>query len=290
MKYTRIILLSFSLVTLFACEDKIDLDLDEGRSQLVVDGFLSSDSTIQTIRLTKSAAYFANVPTPDENNANVRVVGPNNTVYPFVTDNNGNFNYDPITLGRLDSIGFPYKLELDYNGATYTSVSVLNPVPIIDSMTYDFEEEEVGSEEGYYTQFYARDFAGRKDYYWVKAYRNGVNVYEEDRSFIILSEDAAFGGDGADGFVFILPIRASITDEENPFVIGDTSSVELLSLNLSSYEFLEQLGIQSQNGGLFSTPPANVRTNILDANGNPQEEVIGVFSLSSISKAQIVIR
>lgn len=289
MKRYKIAFLLSLAVYLSSCEDPIDLDLDSGRSQLVVDAFLTNDSSVQTIRLTRSADYFLNAPTPSENSATVRVIGPSNTVYDFVSDGNGNFQYDPMSNGALDSIGFTYKMELNYNGAAYIASSVLNPVPPIDSMSVAFEEEELGSEEGYYTQFYARDFFGRKDYYWIKPYKNGKTAYPEDPTFLILSEDAAFGGEGADGFEFILPLRAAITNEEEPFVPGDTSSVELLSLTETAYEFLDQVVVQSQDGGLFSTPPANIRSNILDAAGNIQDEVLGVFSLSSISRSQIIV-
>ncbi|MBL4709188.1 MAG: DUF4249 domain-containing protein [Flavobacteriales bacterium] len=290
MRVSNIFIFLVLLVTFSSCEDKIDLDLEDGKIQLVVDGFITNDSSIQTIRLTKTAAYFSNIETPFENDAVVRVLGPNNKVFNFISDGIGNFSYNPQMSGPLDSTNFSYQLEIDYKGETYQALSVLNPIPSIDSMTYAFEEEELGAEEGYYTQFYARDFAGRKDYYWIRSFRNGTNVYEEDRTFLILSEDAAFGGDGADGFVFILPLRAAITNQEDPFKLGDTSSVELFSLNSAPYQFLDQIITNSGNDGLFATPSANYRSNILTMAGNPQEEVLGVFSLSAISKFEIVIQ
>ena len=276
-------------VTFSSCEDVIDLDLDNGKNQLVVDGFVNNDTTIQIIRLTSSAPYFSNVATPSENEASIRLKGPNNITYNFISDGDGNYQYDPKSLGAIDSIGFKYKLEIDFKGSTYTSSSVLNPVPVIDSMPYDFEPSGFGSEEGYYTQFYARDFPGRKDYYWIKPFRNGQPVYE-DPTFIILSEDATFGGDAGDGLVFIVPFRAIITDQGNPFALGDTSFVELHSLNSDAYQFLAQVVNTSGNDGLFAVPPSNIRSNIFDALGNAQDEVLGLFSLSAISKFEVIIQ
>lgn len=272
-----------------ACEDVIDVDLDQGESQLVVDAFVTSDSSIQYIRLTKSADYFLNAPTPAVVDAQVRIVGPANQVYTFVSNNNGDFTYNPMTNGPIDSIGFPYRLEITYNNIPYQATSILNPVPPIDSITSSFEEAELGAEEGYYAQFWARDFAGREDYYWIKSYRNNLPLYPNDPSIIILSQDAAFGGNAADGFVFILPLRAAITDEEEPYIVGDTASVEIFSINKDVFEFLEQASIQANNGGLFSTPPANIRSNIKDGAGNAQEEVLGVFSMSAVSRASKII-
>lgn len=276
-------------ITFSSCEDVIDLDLDNGKNQLVVDGFVNNDSSIQIIRLTSSAPYFSNVATPSENEATIRLKGPSNILYNFISDGDGNYQYDPKSLGAIDSIGFEYKLEIDFKGRTYTSSSVLNPVPLIDSMPYDFEPSGFGSEEGYYTQFYARDFAGRKDYYWIKPFKNGEPLYE-DPTFIILSEDATFGGDAGDGLVFIVPFRAIITDQDNPFALGDTSSVELHSLNSDAYQFLDQVVNTSGNDGLFAVPPSNIRSNIFDASGNAQDEVLGLFSLSAISKFEVIIQ
>ena len=289
MKMKYIFFALIVTVTFSSCEDIIELDLDNGKNQLVVDGFVNNDSSIQTIRLTSSAPYFSNVATPADNDASIRLIGPKNTTYNFISDGNGNYEYDPNTLGAIDSIGFNYKLEIDYKGNTYTSSSILNPVPVIDSMPYAFEPSGFGTEEGYYTQFYARDFGGRKDYYWIKPFRNGEPVYE-DPTFIILSEDATFGGDAGDGLVFIVPFRAIITDQSNPFVLGDTSAVELHSLNESAYQFLDQLVNSSGNDGLFAVPPSNIRSNIFDAAGNPQDEVLGLFSLSAISKFEVIIQ
>ena len=285
----KFIYIFFLALTFSACEDVIDVDLDQGESQLVIDAFVTNDSTVQTIRLTKSADYFLNAPTPAATNAQVSIVGPNSLIYNFVSDQTGNYLYDPNTTGALDSIGYPYKLEVLYDGRTYTSISILNPVPTIDSISQSFEEDELGSEEGYYTQFWARDFPGREDFYWIKAFKNGKPIDTVDNSNLILSQDAAFSGNAADGFAFILPIRAAITNEEEPFEVGDESSVELLSLNAEVFEFLEQLTIQANNGGLFSTPPANIRSNIKDASGNSQDEVLGVFSMSAISRASETI-
>jgi len=276
-------------MSMMACEDPIDIALDEGRSQLVVDAFISSDMSLQSIRLTNSANFFLNSAVPAVNSAIVNVEGPNSIVYNFVNDKQGNYIYDPSTKGALDSIGFKYRLQISYNGEQYQSFSMLNPVPKIDSMTYAFELEELDSKEGYYTQFYATDFGGRKDYYRIKAFRNGEPLYPENPEFINLSEDAAFGGEGADGLLFIFPIRAAITDEGNPFLAGETSSVELWSLNRDAYSFLQQMITQANNDGLFSVPAANIRSNIVDISGSTQEEVLGIFSVSSVSRNSIII-
>ncbi len=288
MKYLSII--SILSLFLFSCEDKIDLDLENGRSQLVIDAFVTNDAGTQTIHLRKSAPYFLNGPTPIATGAKVEIIGPNGVIFPFLEMPNGEYQYQTSSLGALDSIGFNYQLNVSYEGLEVKALSTLNPVPPIDSMTYDFEEEEPGSEEGYYTQFYARDFLGRNDFYWIKAFKNGLPIDTLNPSSFILSQNAAFGGDGADGFVFILPIRAAITNEEEPFILGDVSSVELFSINENVYNYLVQVATQANNDGLFAIPTANIRSTITDLAGNSQSEVLGVFSMASVERSTITIQ
>ncbi len=288
----RILILLIASLVLASCEDPIDLELDNGQSQVVVDAFINSDSSLQTVRLTKSAEYFLNAPTPIVQGAKVKITGPNGVEYLFSDQGNGNYTYNPKTnnLGPLDSLGFEYQLQVEVEGKTYLGNSVLHPVPKIDTMTYNYEEAEPGAEEGYYSQFFATDFQGRNDFYWIKAFRNGEPLYPKEPANFILSQNAAFGGDGADGFVFILPIRAAITDPEFPFLQGEVSSVELLSVNEDVWNYLLQVATQASNDGLFATPTANIKSNITDIAGNPQNEVLGVFSMSSISRNSILIQ
>jgi hypothetical protein len=274
----------------YSCEDKIDLDLDTGESQLVIDAFINSDSTNQLIRISKSSAYFLNSQTPGVSNAKVKIEGPNGINYIFNYHSNGYYAYKPSQNGKLDSIGFNYKLYVEYEGSAYLSQSTLNPVPVIDSMTYSFEEEDGDAEEGYYSQFWARDFAGRDDFYWIKAYKDGKDIDTINYAQYNLSQNAAFGGTGADGFVFILPIRAAITNEEEPFETGQVSSIELLSINEDVWNYLIQLSVQANNDGLFATPTANIKSNFTDIAGNIQNDALGVFSMSAISRKSIKIQ
>lgn len=287
----NIIYLAISLLVFIACEDKIDLELDNGRNQFVIDAFVDSDSSIQTIRVTQTAEYFLNAPTPSISGVSVKIKGPSQTEYIFQDNGNGNYTYDPksSSLGPIDSLDFTYQLIVEIDGEVYTSNSRLNPVPIIEFMEYEFVDDEPGAEPGYYAEFYAVDFAGRNDFYWIKAFKNGASIDPKDPTAYQLSQNAAFSGFGADGFPFILPLRAGINNEEEPFELGDTSSVELYSINEDVWNYLIQLSTQANNDGLFATPTANIRSNIYDINGQIQDEVLGVFSVSSISRNSIVI-
>ena len=151
MKTNKLFYLLAIAFAITACEDVIDVDLDEGRNQLVIDAFVTSDSSIQTIRLTQSAPYFSNVRTPSENSATVVINGPNGVQYSFVSDNNGNHNFTifPITEngeGAHNYINFEDVLsELSYwcyNQPPFINFANLNKEAEVKNNHVDFNRHD----------------------------------------------------------------------------------------------------------------------------------------------------
>ena len=183
----------------------------------------------------------------------------------------------------MDSIGISYEFQVTYQGALYRAASILNPVPPIDSIKYEFEEVTFGDgEDGYQAEFFATDIAGREDFYWVKGFKNNAKIGDVNSFFT--SENGAFGGTNADGLLFVFPVRVfAINDGDERYQLGDNIRVELWSINEEIAEFFSAVETQTNNGGLFSTPPSNVKSNIRNANGLSQNEVLGAFCISSIT-------
>ncbi|WP_428654149.1 DUF4249 domain-containing protein [Runella sp.] len=292
--FTQLFLFSLSLVVLTSCEDVVDLDIKSGNSQLVVDGWVTNQATEHTIRLTESAPYFDNTPAKPVLNASVIVTDDKGKVFTFKdVKNNGYYVWKPTsakdTLGR---VGGTYTLNVKFGTEEYTAVSKLNRVPKIDSMTYFFDKLPVapsdGSpKEGYKPEFFARDFTGEGDCYWIKSYRNGK--YYNKASDISTAYDAAFSpGANSDGLIFILPIRQSVVPQLEFALEKDTVKVELQSVSLAGYYFLNQVRIESTNGGLFATAPSNIFTNINNINPNGRK-ALGFFGAAGVSTFQTVI-
>lgn len=286
-KMTRFAIATILSLTLgFAstsCEDVIDVDLDEGTPQLVVDAFLTDISGPQLIRLVVTSPYFENAPSPAATGAVVTVTDDLGAVYNF-TDNNNDGNYRWNAAGAdttMIQLGRFYSLSIDYDGQTFVSGASANPVPPIDSVPYEFREEEFGQDEGYYASFFAIDFGGREDWYWIRTTRNDTLI--SDPVYLNISKDAAFSGEGADGFTFILPIRSAVTPFDRPYNLGDTLTVELWSVSQETFSWLLEAQQQMTNAGLFATPPANVRTNIVNANSSSDVTAVGMFNVAMVS-------
>jgi hypothetical protein len=288
MKYKTylLILLSFTLV---ACEDVIDVDLDQGEVLYVTDAFLTSESAPQTIQLTTTAPYFQSQEVPPLEGAQVVVRGNDGSTYVFNEQTPGVYTWTPNAGEAMDSIGTIYTLEIDYRGERFIANSRLNPVPPVDTITFEFEEAGFGQDEdGYVAEFQARDLAGRKDFYWIKAFRDNERV--GDPGTFSTSENGAFGGTDADGKQFIVPVRIFFINGEDYYQLGESVRVEVWSINEEIAEFFSAVEAQTNNGGLFAVPAANVYGNILDANANAQKKMLGAFSISSVSSRTEIVR
>jgi hypothetical protein len=281
-------------LALTSCEDVIDLDAPVGTPQVVVDGWVTNQPGPQSVKLTRSAGYFNNAPAPALTGATVTVTDDRGRTYRFLdTANQGVYTWTPEgTADTLGRIGGTYTLTVKTGADTYQAVTRINRVPVIDSLTYYFDKPTIppgagtgnGPTEGYVAQFFARDPVGTGDCYWIKTYKNGT--YFNRPADITLAYDAAFApGSPSDGLLFILPIRQAITKEL--YAERDSARIELLSVPLDAFYFLQQVQEESANGGIFATAPSNIRTNVVNTNpGGPK--ALGFFGGSAVSTFRTV--
>ena len=285
-----IILITFTSISLISCEDVVDLEVQEGVSQLAVDALVNNKAEKQTVKLTLSQAYFDNTPVKPALGATVTVFDEDSVAHEFVDINkDGNYTYDGKTK-PLNKIGKQYVLYVKYDGEEYVSLSKLNRVPKIDSINYQVEKYPIkpdnGPQEGFQPQFYAYDFQGEGDCYWIRGAKN--NKYFSKSNQISVAYDAAFSpGAKTDGLLFILPIRQSIAREL--FSDKDTLQVDLYSITKEQFYYLQIVGQVSSNGGLFSTPLSNLPTNIINRNSQSSKKAIGFFGISAVSSMQTII-
>ena len=165
--------------------------------------------------------------------------------------------------------GDVFTLNIDYNNRSYSSSTEIHRVPVVDSVGVEFREDEIFSDDGFFTQFFARDPMGIGDAYWIKTFHNGSFLNKSQE--LNIAYDAGFdAGSGIDGLIFIPPIR-ELTNrlDENllpmPYEEGDTVLVELHSINNQAFNFLEIARDQINNGDngiclLYTSPSPRDRT------------------------------
>lgn len=277
---------------LSSCEDVIDLETANGPAQLVVDGWITNQAGPQTIKLTWSAAYFDNSASKPVLDAVVEVKDNLGTVYEFKDiAGDGQYIWNGTLQDTLGQIGRSYILQIKNGENVYTASNEIKRVPKVDSVVYQKEtlpfKPDKGPKEGYIASFYARDFNGEGDNYWIKPVVNG-KVAISKATDLTIAYDAAFNaGAPSDGLIFILPLRQSIT-KDSLYLAGASVGVELHSITNEAFEFIKQLSEQASNGGLFATPIANIKSNVTNTNPNGIRP-LGYFGASAVSRMETVI-
>ncbi len=278
-----------------ACEDQINPALEEVDPVLAVDAWITNKPVAQLIRLSSTRPYFDTIASPVMG-ASVQISGSDGEVYTFQEDERepGAYYWTSPTAGQgFGTVGETYELRIDTDEQSYTSTTVLDPVPPIDSITYELTEANAFFPETYIAQFWATDLPETGNAYWIRAYRNGALLNRPDE--ISLAYDAGFSrGGNFNATVFAQPIRNSINpidgDGDGGFLPsynrGDSVYVELQSISDAAFDFLNEVSIQTNRPGgfaeLFASPIANVPTNItnVDPNGPP---AVGFFNVAAVS-------
>jgi hypothetical protein len=266
------------MVTLaFACEETVILDTLSSPSKVVIEGLITNTNEYNYIKLTKSRDFYSSGAPEFISDAVVKV-----------TDNLGNeFNYvhnpnaDPALKGvylpelpYLGVVGRTYTMTVFTEGVEYEATETLQPVTAIDSLTVFFNQDEFDDpeDEGRYFEvlFYAEEPQDRTDYYLFKFYRNGELLKDNDTD-IYFADDKLLSG------------RIDDLPTAGYFAEDDEVKVEMYSMPRSGFIFYNDLStLLNNDGGLFTPPPANPRSNI--TNG-----ALGYFHVGAMVNETIVI-
>lgn len=285
---------AFFALLLVGCEDPVTLDSRFQAPELVVEAWLNDQPEAQTIILTESQDYYSNrLPDPVED-AEVVVCQtldgqPTSRCFIFEYAGNGRYVWTPSFAGEtLGEVGTGFGLGIQRGDEQYAGVTTMARTAIIDSLSFQFEEESLGLDEGLYAQIYARDQVGTGDAYLIRSTFNDTLLLEPDE--LNIAFDATFSpGNNNDGITFIFPLRFNINKQDEdggfvPLVEGDRMSVEIIGMSQEAYLFMRIVAEQINNGqsGLFDLPVANSPGNIF--NLATDESVLGFFNVGASAR------
>ena len=294
MKYIKISLwASFIVLAFSSCEDVISVEPEFAEDQIVIDAWIDNRNIPQEIKITRSQQYFDNSRPVGLDNANVSVARSDGEVFSFINQGDGRYIWSPQAEEGLGEVGQTFTLEIDLGSESFTAQTTIQRVPTVDSITQEFRENEIFLDDGIYLEFFARDPSGTGDAFWVKAFKNGEFLNNASQMNLVF--DAGFdAGSQLDGIIFIPPIREFINeldedDIDTPWNPGETCKVEIHSLSLDAFNFLEIARDQINNGGngIFSLPLANTRTNITNNSGGL--EPLGLFNIAAVTSREITV-
>ena len=257
LKYIVLFILTLSI---FSCEEVIEVDLDEAPPRLVIEASIiwlkDTPGTYQEIIISRTTPFYAEETEPVVD-ATIIIYSEDNQIFEFQHRTNGRYineNFQPV-------LGQQYSMELKYNDEIYTASETFQPVVGIDYIEQSNSGGFAGDEielKAYYT-----DPAATKDYYLFKFLDDGEFMLE-------FYEDEFTNGNQIFGYY-------SAEDIE----LGDTISIEMEGISESYYEYLFILRSQvgTNQGGPFETMPATVKGNIINQT-NPDNYPFGYFRLS----------
>lgn len=289
------ILTFFLALGLFGCETTINPELKAAHEIVVIDAWVNQKMSAQEIKITRSQTYFQNQEPTHISGAEVLIEDLNSGEQYIFEEQEKSYVWQPS--GKpLGEIGHTFRLTVKVAGETFEAYSTMGRAPEIDYIEFHFNEADVFIEEDYFTaEYMAKDFPGTGDAYWIRAWKNGEYLGKPAELNMIF--DGGFSqGQPIDGEAFVIPSRTdmispmdAVEDETTifkpPYLEGDSVHVEILGIDAEAFEFLYGLYFSIDRPGgfaeLFSTPLANVTTNIVPQ--NIETDVAGFFNVASVS-------
>ncbi len=270
-------ILSILIITVIisACTDKIDVELEDTYTRLVVEGIITTDTMNHYVRLTKTTSYYYSKKPPVVTGANITISN-GDTTFILAEKEPGFYIIDPPISGIT---GKTYSLDIQLsepinNETHYASSSYINPIASIDSIkakywsAWEFWEIKLWAQDPVRTDFYMFNFE-----------ING-RLVTDTIDEVIVTDDILFNGNYTNGIgVAWLNDRR----EDQKLTIGDTATIIMSNITEAYANFLWEL--QEESGyqiPLFSGPPANISSNI--SNG-----ALGFFAAYSNEHASTII-
>lgn len=258
------------LVVFTGCEETVVLDTDQIEPSIVIEGLVTNEERQHYVKVSSSVGFY------DANGFE----GVGNAVV-TVTDDQGNvFNYThnpggvPAGEGLYFSetaftgqIGRAYTLSVTIGPEVYTATDIIYPVTAIDSLEVSVNKDEFEDPEkdGYYHEilFYAKEPQETEDYYLFKFYRNDSLILDSETDIYYADDELL--GENIDG----IPTAGY-------YKKGDKATVEMYSISRQGFIYFNDLyNLLNSDGGMFSPPPANPRTNL-------NNDALGYFQASAI--------
>ncbi|WP_293295242.1 DUF4249 domain-containing protein [Allomuricauda sp.] len=269
IKYISLVI----FLVLTACEDVVDIDVQEGPTRLVIEASLDwekgTEGNYQTIKLSTSTPYFDTSFQPAIG-ATVSVLNVNSgTEVLFVDQNDGNYtttDFEPV-------IGDTYALTVNYKNEVFTATEKMTPVPEIKEV---FQSRDDGfNDEDLEVHLVFTDPEAEENYYLFKFLKEGelFPAFED-------AKDEFINGNEIDWWY---EIEEDEMDGLTPFEPGDTVYISMHGISKSYYEYIKILIEQMGGAGLFSSTPVALKGNCVNQT-NPENQPLGYFRLTEVNK------
>ena len=268
-----------------SCEDIVEVKLDNKDIGLyAVEAKITTDNN-PYVFLYKSQLVSSDKDYPTVSGAKV-VIADNSAPQKSITLQESNERkglYIPkqgdVFLGEQSR---EYTLTITVDGVTMKSTELLAKVEPIDSIQIRPSSRGDKLFLGLFT--YGKEPAGLGNYYKWDIYVNKRYLNSSDN--LIIASDELVDGNYIEGLEIYTDFHDPNKPEDMTIQLGDTVQVKQTSISKFGYLYYYQMVNQGRTGGLFSVPPANIKSNIISSDGRP---VLGVFTANDVSISNTIV-
>ncbi|SFC78543.1 protein of unknown function [Parapedobacter composti] len=251
-----------------ACEKVVDIDLDTAEPRLVIDAAISwekgTDGANQRIRLSTTTDYYA-TEIPPVSGATVQISNAAGQRFDFV-ENPGTGEY--LCTDFVPELHGVYELRVTVGDQVYTATETLMPVPEItriEQRVLDIFGDNIE------VRFYFNDDGTAENYY----------LTEIQTDFLLFPSYGLLDNQYTQGNELFQPF----IDEE--LDSGGEIQMRLSGISRQFYSFMALI-LAATGGNPFSTPPANIRGNIVNQT-DAGNVALGYFRLSETDTVTYVV-
>ncbi|SKB71533.1 DUF4249 domain-containing protein [Daejeonella lutea] len=246
---------------LSSCEEVIDADLSKAEPLIVIEGSISDQSEVHTVKVSKTIAFdqptkFNGVP-----GAKVTVYSSNSQTYTFTSTGDGTYKSQRFR----GTPGVSYILEVITGGKTYKASSLMPAAVKPDSI--NFKKLTFFGDSKLYPSIYYKDPPRIQNQYRYIVKINGVLKADQ------VSEDRFSDGNATSDL---------ITFDGDGVVAGDKVDVEIQCIDRNVFKYYFAISQIGGNGGP-PVAPSNPESNL--DNG-----ALGIFSANTRSAYTISLK
>lgn len=269
--------LLLSCLLLSSCQEEVFLPLDQNEEGTpVIEAMWTDQGIYNEVKISLSNDYYDSSEYVAVNDAEVFIkVERTGRIIPFRYID-GTKTYRATNPSERARVGEQYQLNVAWRGKVFQSLGTMLEAPVVDSVTWKFEEKRLFREEGYYIKVYGKIPFTENNNYRIRVIEN--DTLKNQRDDYLLFDDT-----------FGLRFFEEGLELGYAFQEKDEVRLELYRLNKDAYDYLNQLvNLLFNDGGLFSPPPQNPKSNIKVVTGN--SEVLGYFVVSPVLSRSILIQ
>ena len=263
-----------------SCTERIDIELDDSFTRLVVYGAITTDTTRHYIELSTTSSYYYNEAPPPVSGASVEISDDVGNTVGLTEVEPGKYATSPLFFaipGRTYTLRIELAEEINGN-SSYMASSSVNAIYPIDSIGLVYQPD--WGEKGFYEVTCYYQDRPTTDFYMFNIFKNG-ELLTDTISERFVTDDAFYNGNYTNG------IGVGYLDQSKKsevLRVGDTVTFQGCNITKEYYNFIVTL--QTETGyqnPMFSGPPANVTSNI--SNG-----AVGFFAAYGVAYSSKVFQ